>query len=187
MTIRARFGPVGRLTIGVIATCTLLSLAACGGGKEDPGGGHATLQFSGAITGTLDEDLEVTCYLPTEKGDELQLRMDSDEGKAVGSRELTSFDVVIPDYSNPRTYDLGADLKGGKFDGEGLFLLFKDIQDAPFVWGEAQGSSGMITIDASQRSGRISLRGWENGDKMRVDVDGTFRCGDRKNKPDPGE
>lgn len=165
------------------ATCVLVALAACGGGKEDPGGGHATLQFSGAITGTLDDDLEVTCYLPTEKGDDFQVRMDSDEGKAAGSKKLTSFDFVAPVYDGPREYDLGADLKAQKFDGEGLFLLFKDLDNA-FVWGEQQGSSGAVTIDASQRSGRVSLRGWENGDNMRLDVNGTFRCGDRKNKPD---
>ncbi len=158
------------------------SLGACGGGKEDPGGGHATLQFSGAIAGTLDDDLEVTCYLPAERGDSFQVRMDSDKGKEVGGRELTSFDFVVPDYSGPRAYDLGTDLKNRKFDGEGLFLLFKDIENAPFIWGDEQGSSGMIAVDASERSGRISLRGWENGDKMRVDVDGTFRCGDRKEK-----
>jgi len=168
----------------VLVVGALVSLAACGGGgKEDAGGGHATLQFSGAIAGTLDEDLEVTCYLPVESGDSLQVRMDSDKGKEVGGRELTSFDFVAPDYRGPRSYDLGADLKNRKFDGEGLFLLFKDIENAPFIWGDEQGSSGTITVDESERSGRISLRGWENGDKMRVDVDGTFRCGDRKNKP----
>ncbi len=172
----------GRRRAAAVLAGGLLSLAACGGGKEDPGGGHATLQFSGAIAGTLDDDLEVTCYLPVERGDNLQVRMDSDEGKEVGGRKLTSFDFVAPDYGGPRAYDLGAELENGKFDGEGLFLLFKDIDNA-FVWGEQQGSSGAITIDASERSGRISLRGWENGDKMRVDVDGTFRCGDRKNKP----
>jgi len=158
-------------------------LGACGGGKEDPGGGHATLQFSGAITGTLDKDLEVTCYLPTEKGDDFQVRMDSDKGKEVGGRKLTSFDLVVPQYSGPKTYDLGADLEAEKFDGEGLFLLFKDFEKAPFVWGQEQKSSGVLTIDAAQRSGRLTLRGWENGDKLRVDVDGTFRCGDRKNQP----
>nr|MDQ3570927.1 hypothetical protein [Actinomycetota bacterium] len=67
---------------------------------------------------------------------------------------------------------------------DGLFLLFKDLERAPFVWGEEQSSTGTVTIDPSQRSGRISLRGWENGDKLRVDVEGTFRCGDRKNKPE---
>jgi hypothetical protein len=171
---------------GLVLTAVLLlgSLAACGGGEEDPGGGYATLQFSGAITGTLDDDLEVTCYLPSEPGDSLQVKMDSDQGKAVGGHELTAFDFLAPEYGGPRTYDLGAQLKEEEFDGEGLFLLFKDIERAPFVWGSDQGSSGTVTIDASQRSGRVSLRGWENGDKMRVDVDGTFRCGDRKEKPE---
>jgi hypothetical protein len=172
-----------RLLVMVLAGA-LVSLAACGGGEEDPGGGQATLQFSGAVTGTLDDDLEVTCYLPVERGDSFQVKMDSDEGKEVGGRELTSFDFVAPDYSGPKVYDLGADLRGGKFDGEGLFLLFKDLEEAPFIWGNEQGSSGTLTVDTSERSGRVSLRGWENGDKMRVDVDGTFRCGDRKNKPE---
>ncbi len=162
----------------------LVSLGACGGGKEDPGGGRATLQFSGAVTGTLDDDLEVTCFLPSQPGDSFQVKMDSDEGKEVGGRELTSFDFAAPDYSGPKVYDLGADLQSRKFDGEGLFLLFKDLEAAPFIWGDEQGSSGTLTVDASERSGRVTLRGWENGDKMRVDVDGTFRCGDRKNKPD---
>ena len=177
-----RFCSTERREGAVLLAGVLMLLAACGGGEEDPGGGYATLQFSGAITGTLDDDLEVTCFLPEQKGDSLQVRMDSDKGKKVGDRELTSFDFVVPDYGGPRTYDLGADLKNGKFDGEGLFLLFKDIEKAPFVWGEQQGSSGTVTMDAGDRSGRISLRGWENGDKMRVDVDGTFRCGDRKEK-----
>ncbi len=172
----------GRRCSPAILAGVLALLAACGGGEEDPGGGYATLQFSGAITGTLDDDLEVTCFLPAEKGDSLQVRMDSDKGKEVGGRELTSFDFVAPDYSGPKTYDLGTDLKNGKFDGEGLFLLFKDIERAPFIWGNEQGSSGTISMDAGERSGRRSLRGWENGDKMRVDVDGTFRCGDRKEK-----
>jgi len=182
VTAVRRFGAAGRRGAAAFLAGALISLAACGGGGEDPGGGHATLQFSGAIAGALDEDLEVTCYLPAEKGDSFQVRMDSDKGKEVGGRELTSFDLVAPDYDGPRAYDVGKDLGEGKFDGEGLFLLFKDIEKAPFIWGEAQGSSGVITVDASERSGRISLRGWENGDKMRVDVDGTFRCGDRKNK-----
>lgn len=166
------------------AAVLVLTAAACGGGEEDPGGGYATLQFSGAVAGTLDEDLEVTCFLPSEKGDSFQVDMDSDKGKSVGGSELTSFDIVVPDYDGPKSYDLGAELQGQEFDGEGLFLLFKDIEKAPFVWGQEQGSSGTVTIDPSQRSGRVSLRGWENGDKMRLDVDGTFRCGDRKNKPE---
>ncbi len=170
--------------MAVTGLAVLVWLGACGGGKEDPGGGQATLRFSGAVAGTMDEDLEVTCYLPAEPGDSFQVRMDSDEGKAVGSRELTSFDFIAPDYSGPKTYDLGAALQGQTFDGDGLFLLFKDLERAPFVWGEEQSSTGTVTIDPSQRSGRISLRGWENGDKLRVDVEGTFRCGDRKNKPE---
>jgi hypothetical protein len=183
VTVSGRSRSTGQRGAAVLLAGALVSLAACGGGgKEDAGGGRATLQFSGAVTGTLDDDLEVTCFLPVENGDSFQVRMDSDKGKGVGDRELTSFDFVAPDYSGPRTYDLGTDLKNRKFDGEGLFLLFKELDNA-FVWGDEQGSSGMITVDSSQRSGRISLRGWENGDKMRVDVDGTFRCGDRKNKP----
>lgn len=183
MITPGRFYPPSRRGAAVLVAGALFSLAACGGGKEDPGAGHATLTFSGAVNGTLDNDLEVTCYLPSDKGDDLQVRMDSDKGKEVGGRKLTSFDFVAPDYSGPHVYDLGADLQNQKFDGEGLFLLFKELEKAPFVWGEEQGSSGTVTIDASGRSGRISLRGWENGDKMRVDVDGTFQCGDRKNKP----
>ena len=171
--------------LGLVAACTALLVAACGGGEEDPGGGHATLQFSGAIMGTLDDDLEVTCYLPEQPGDSFQVKMDSDKGKAVGGRELTSFDFVVPDYGGPKAYDIGRDLQAQKFDGEGLFLLFKELEEAPFVWGEQQQSSGTITVDASQRSGRVSLRGWENGDRMRVDVEGTFRCGDRKTDPEP--
>lgn len=182
MTTLGRFRSIGPWGAAALLVGALVSLAACGGGKEDPGGGHATLKFSGAVAGSLDDDLEVTCYLPTEKGDSFQVRMDSDKGKTAGDRELTSFDFVAPDYSGPRAYDLGADLKNGKFDGDGLFLLFKD-PDKAFVWGDEQGSSGTIIIDESLRSGRISLGGWQNGDDTRVDVEGTFRCGDRKNKP----
>ena len=166
-----------------VAAGALLFASACGGGDGAPGGGQVTLQFTGAVTGYLDTDVEVKCFVPTEEGDSFQVRLDSEDGEPVGTMKLSSFDFAAPEYLGARTYDLGAALAAEHFDGEGLFLLFKEMEDKPFLWGDEQGSSGFVTIDRSQRSGRVSLRGWQNADRLRVDVEGIFRCGEKEDKP----
>lgn len=170
-----------RLPLATLAcTCLLLLVSACGDGGDD---GHVVLQFSGAVSGSLDADIGVDCFDPAERDDSFSVSVDSDDGAPVGGRQLSSLDFAAPEYDGPRQYDLGAALAGQTFDGQGLFLLFEEYQKAPFIWGDEQRSSGTVTIDPGERSGRLSLRGWENGDRLRVDVEGTFRCGEKKRRP----
>lgn len=158
--------------------------SACGGGEEgqvsrQEGGaaGHATLRFSGAVSGSVDADTEVACFEPAEEGDRFTVSIDADSGLPVGGQRLTALDVAIPGYDGPRTYDIHRDLETeAGFDADEFFLLFDEPQDDPFVWG-TPGSTGTVTIDEGGESGRLALRGWKNAADQRVDVEGTFRCG----------
>jgi hypothetical protein len=162
-----------------ILAVPLVLAPACG---DDNGGGHATLRFSGAVTGTVDADLDVDCFKPAEQGDNFSVSIDSDDGAPVGDKKLNALDFAAPEYDRPRDYDLSRALAGAGFDGEGLFLLFEEYEQEPFLWGDEQRSSGTVSIDPGERSGRLSLRGWENGGKLRVDVEGTFVCGEQETR-----
>lgn len=166
----------------VLATISLLLAASCGGEEEQAGGSHLSLQFSGAVTGSLDSDVDVDCFLPAEPGGTFSVSVDSEDGVVVGARTLKALDFSTNEYSGPKTYDVGEAMKTGGFLGESFFLLFEELEEQPFLWGAEQGSSGTVTVDPSERSGRISLRGWENVQKLRVDAEGTFRCGEKEEK-----
>ena len=163
--------------------CLALLAGACGSNEEEqPGGSRLTLQFSGAVNGPLDSDIDVDCFLPAEPGGTFSVSVDSEDGNLVGGRRLSALDFSTTEYSGPRTYDVGQALKEGRFTGEGFFLLFKELEQQPFVWGQEQGSSGTVTVDPSERSGTVTLRGWENANRQRVDLTGTFRCGEKEKK-----
>lgn len=162
----------------------LLTLTACNGGDRKVTGlgegqprGHAAIRFSGAVTGTLDADVEVVCFAPEDEGDPFSVSMDADAGVAVGSNEFLALDLSIPSYGEPRTYDLGRALAEDEdFDADDFLLIFQEHQEQPFGWG-GPGSAGTVTIDEGERSGRVSLRGWRNGAGAEVQLDGSFRCG----------
>ncbi len=163
------------------AACLLLLATACGE-EDQPGGSRLTVSFSGAVNGSMDADVDVDCFLPAEAGGTFSVSVDSEDGEPVGDMRLSALDFSTNEYQGPRTYDVGAALSQGQFQGEAFFLLFKELEQQPFLWGAEQGSTGTVTIDSSERSGRVSLRGWENADKQRVDVEGTFRCGEKEAK-----
>ena len=163
----------------MVASPLLVFSVSCG--NEEPGGSRLRLQLSGAINGSVDSDIDVDCFLPAEPGGTFSVSVDSEEGAEVAGRRLVALDFGTPEYSGPKTYDVGAALLGD-FTADSFFLLFKELEQQPFLWGQEQRSTGTITIDPSERSGRLSLKGWENGLDMRVDVDGTFRCGEKEQK-----
>lgn len=165
----------------VVAVSSALLLAVACGEEEQPGGSRLSLHLAGSVTGSLDADIDVDCFLPAEPGGTFSVSVDSEDGANVAGRRLVALDFGTPEYSGAKTYDVGAALQGD-FTGDSYFLLFKELEQQPFVWGREQGSTGTVTIDPSERSGRISLKGWENGLDMRVDVDGVFRCGEKEEK-----
>lgn len=163
----------------VAVAATLPLSASCG----NDGGGRLSLRFSGAINGFLDTDagVDVDCFLPAEPGGTFSVSVDSEDGAEVAGRRLVDLGFSTTEYSGPRAYDVGAALQGD-FTADSFFLLFKELEQQPFLWGQEQGSTGTITIDPGERSGRVSLKGWENGLGMRLDLDGTFRCGEQERK-----
>ncbi len=165
----------------VAASSALVVPASCGDEEEQAGGSRLSLQLAGSVAGSLDADIDVDCFLPAEPGGTFSVSVDSKDGASVGGRTLVALDFGTPEYSGPKTYDVGAALQG-EFTGDSFFLLFQELEEQPFVWGREHGSTGTITVDPSERSGRISLKGWENGLNMRVDVDGVFRCGEKEKK-----
>jgi hypothetical protein len=172
-----------RRSLGPVLVAAALAAAACGGGEGrvlrqgDAASGHVTLRFSGAVNGTIDQDTEVACFAPAEKGDRFTVSIDSDTGLTVGPRELSALDVSVPDYDGPKAYDLVRERDTEEsFDADEYFLLFEDPADDPFLWGKGS-AAGTVTIDEGEESGRLSLRGWENSADERLDVEGTFRCG----------
>ncbi len=168
----------GRRWAAVAVSAALVWSASCG---SDGGGGHLSLRLSGAINGSLDSDIDVECFLPAEPGGTYSVSVDSEEGAEVAGRRLVALDFSTTEYSGPKTYDVGAALQGD-FTADSFFLLFKELEQQPFQWGQEQRSTGTVTIDPSERAGRISLKGWENGLGMRVDVDGAFQCGEQEKK-----
>jgi len=157
-------------------------VAGCGGGRTHPpptpnSPGHARLRFSGAVTGAFDADLQIGCFTPTKKGDRFVVSMDSAKGARVGpNRTFVSMDVVTPDYDGAKTYDMRKAARAGEhFTADEFFLLFQEELRSPYGW--TASSSGTITVDRSQTSGRLALRGWRNASGQTVDVSGDFRCG----------
>ncbi len=163
-----------------MASSVLLFSVSCGN-EDEQGGSRLRLQFSGAINGSVDSDIDVDCFLPAEQGGTFSVSVDSEDGAEVAGRRLVALDFGTTEYSGPKTYDVGAALQGD-FTADSFFLLFNELEQQPFLWGQEQASTGTITVDPSERSGRLSLKGWENGLDMRVDVDGTFRCGEKEQK-----
>lgn len=167
-----------------LVVCLALLAGGCrdGDGQQAEGGedglpGHADLRFSGAVTGSLDTDVEVACFDPKEEGIPFSVTVDTDTGIAVDGRTFLSMDLAVPDYDGPRAYDLGKALESEEgFDGEGVFLLFEEDEEHPFGWGDEE-SSGTVTVDEGETSGRLSLRGWKNDLGDLLDVEGSFRCG----------
>jgi hypothetical protein len=167
-----------------LVACLALLVGGCADGDgqqadrgEDGLPGHASLRFSGAVTGSLDADVEVACFEPAEEGIPFSVALDTDTGIAVDGKTFQSMDLVVPDYRGPQAYDLGNALESEDgFDGEGLFLLFEEDEEHPFAWGDEE-SAGTVTIDEGETAGRLSLRGWKNDLGDLVDVEGTFRCG----------
>jgi hypothetical protein len=171
----------GRRWLAIVAASALVLSVGCGDDEEQAGGSRLSLQFAGAVNGEVDADIDVDCFLPAEPGGTFSVSVDSEDGADVAGRTLVALDFGTPSYSGPKTYDVGAALQGD-FTADSFFLLFKELEQQPFLWGRDQRSAGTITIDPSERSGRISLKGWENGVNMRVDVDGVFRCGEKEQK-----
>ncbi len=175
--------PPCRTSLAAALVTLVLLGTACGNGEEEqPGGSRLTLQFSGAVNGPLDADIDVDCFLPAEPGGTFSVSVDSDDGVLVGGKRLNALDFSTTEYSGPRTYDVGQALREGRFSGDSFFLLFQELEQQPFVWGQEQGSSGTVAIDPSERAGSVRLLGWENVAKQRVDVTGTFRCGEKERK-----
>lgn len=176
------------LRLGVAGLALVGTAAGCSGGggdegqrsRQDGGGvtGQAALRFSGAVTGTFDAPTEVACFAPSEQGDRFTVSVDAEPGIEVGGRHFQALDVSTPAYQGPRSYDVGTALEGGDFDADDFLLLFEELETDPFRWGdEGTRASGTVTIDEGGESGTVSLRGWENSARDRVDVEGTFRCG----------
>ena len=171
--------------MGLAAALLSLVLLASGCGEdeeEQPGGSRLTLQLAGAVNGPLDADIDVDCFLPAEPGGTFSVSVDSEDGALVGGRRLKALDFSTTEYGGPRTYEVGQALNQGRFSGDSFFLLFEELEQQPFVWGLEQGSSGTVTIEPSERAGTVTLLGWENSAKQRVDLTGTFRCGEKEKK-----
>ncbi len=165
----------------LIAVSAALALSAASASCGNDEGGHLSLRFSGAVDGFLDSEVDVECFLPGVPGGTFSVSVDSEEGVEVGGRQLVALDFSTTEYTGPRAYDVGAALQGD-FTADSFFLLFEELEQQPFVWGQEQRSTGVVIVDPGERSGRVSLKGWENGLGMRVDVDGTFRCGEQARK-----
>jgi hypothetical protein len=157
-------------------------MAGCGGrgrqqvARDQPG--HATLRFSGAVTGTMDSDLRVSCLAPREGGKHFGVSLDAEPDVPVGGKHFSALDIATSDYSGPRTYDLAKAVANDDFSGDEFFLLFQELGDQPFGWGKS-GASGTVTIDKGEQTGSFTLQGWRSGNGSREDVQGSFRCGKR--------
>lgn len=181
-------GPsVCRRSVSGMLVGLALVATACGGDGEGTAsreestvtGGHATLRFSGAVAGSVDQDTEVACFPPSEEGQPFTVSVDADAGLPVGHTELSALDFSIPDYDGAKAYDLRTERDTEEsFDADQYIALFEDRPDDPFVWGHG-GASGTITVDEGGESGSLALRGWRNSAGDRLDVEGTFRCGRR--------
>ena len=173
-----------RRSLGGVLVAAALAAAACGGGEGsasrqdgDAASGHVTLRFSGAVTGSVDDDTEVACFGPSGGERRFTVSIDSDTGLTVGPRELSALDVAVPDYDGPKVYDLRRERDTEEsFDADEYLVLFEDPEDDPFLWGKGD-ATGTVTIDEGEESGSLSLRGWQNSADERLDVEGTFRCG----------
>ncbi len=169
--------------LAAVLAAMAVGAGACGGDEGEVSDqaattGHATLEFEGAVRGTVDADVEVACYPPNEEGDPFTVSVDAERGIELGGQRLQALDFSIPDYDQPGTYDVAEAVRSGSFDAGDYFLLFEELAEQPFRWGEDERSGpGSITIDGEGTSGHLSLAGWENAAGQRVDVEGTFRCG----------
>ena len=171
--------PLAR-ALGLVVAGTVL-LAGCRG--DDPQRGHATLRFSGAVTGVVDTALDVDCDPPQQKGDKFLVAIDRvEDGPAVpvGGRSFETLDFSTGEYQGPRSYDLGQAVAADESISTDWLLIFKELEAQPFQWGQEQGSAGAVTIDPGETSGSLSLRGWQSPEDLRIDVEGTFRCGETR-------
>jgi hypothetical protein len=162
-----------------LAGMLLTALAAgCGGDEGDEATGRADIRFSGSVSGTLSAGMDVDCSPPSEQGGRFIVSFDSDEGTKVGGRTFVALDVATPPYQGPRTYDLKDALASDPQLGENFFLLFREFEEQPLSWGVDEEASGTLTIDSGERSGRLSMRGWASSERLRVNMEGSFRCGE---------
>ena len=166
-----------RPSLTPVALCLGLALFGC---VEDRGrGGHATIRFAGSVRGVLNANLDVVCSRPSEEGERFKVSLDSDKGAAVGGRTFKALEFETPAYQGPRTYDLTGALVSDEEYGDDWILLFAEHEDQPLTWSE-EGATGSLTIDPGESSGRMSIHGWRAADQLRVDLDGSFRCGERE-------
>lgn len=172
----------------VVAACLIFVTAACGE-EQDQAVGGADLRFSGSVTGAMNSKMDVDCSPPAEQGGRFVVSFDSDGGTPVGGKTFTALDVATPPYQGPRTYDLKQALSSDEQLSENFFMLFKEFDDQPLTWGQEEDAAGTITIDSGESSGKLSLRGLASSGDLKVNIEGTFRCGEihRGQGPQRGE
>ena len=179
----------GRRALTLTAAVLFMAAVAASCGDDGNERGGATLRFTGAVVGTMDTEMDIDCSPPAEPGGRFIVSFDSDEGVPVGGRNFMFLDVATPPYQGPRTYDLKQALAGDQELTQNFLMLFKELEDQAFLWGQDEDSSGTLTIDSGEASGRLSLRGWANSENLKVNIEGTFRCGEihRGQQPRRGE
>jgi hypothetical protein len=163
--------------MALAGSCLVLAVSGACGDEDNPTGG-ANLRLTGSVSGNLRSDMDIDCSPPAEPGGRFVVSFDSDAGAPVGGRNLMALDVATPRYEGPKTYDLEQALSSDDQLAENFFLLFKEFDDQPLTWGQDPDAGGTITIDNGESSGRLSLQGWASAGDLKVNVEGTFRCGE---------
>jgi hypothetical protein len=137
----------------------------------------------------MDQAVVVACSPPVDPGDGFGVSIDAPRPVTVGGRRFLALDFATPAFKGSQTYDLKrAVASDPALQTNDFLLLFEEYQSSPFVWDERE-SSGSVTVDAGETSGRIAFRGWKNGTGAKIDVAGSFRCGNRtasRNSPGHG-